>query len=126
VDQDPRGGLAASTLYNQFKSFFGDCASVLRHQGDGKGAERFDKASSHWLRHTHASHAIASGMPIEIAQQNLGHASLATTTIYLTTEQRRRMQAVQGFWAAASPASTAAAGPVPAHSSEPTGKEGLR
>jgi site-specific recombinase XerD len=125
VDQDPRGGLAASTLYNQFKSFFGDCASVLRHQGDGKGAERFDKASSHWLRHTHASHAIASGMPIEIAQQNLGHASLATTTIYLTTEQRRRMQAVQGFWAAASPASTAAAGPVPAHSSEPTGKEGL-
>jgi integrase len=37
-------------------------------------------------------------MPIEIAQQNLGHASLATTTVYVTTEQRRRMKAVQAFW----------------------------
>ncbi|MEO7335949.1 MAG: hypothetical protein ABIV63_05135 [Caldimonas sp.] len=31
------------------------------------------------MRHSHASHAIANGMPIEIAQQNIGHASLATT-----------------------------------------------
>ena len=37
-------------------------------------------------------------MPIELAQQNLGHASLAPTTIYLTTEKRRRMKAVDGFW----------------------------
>ena len=42
--------------------------------------------------------SIASGMPIEIAQQNLGHASLATTTVYVTTEKRRRMQAVEAFW----------------------------
>jgi site-specific recombinase XerD len=50
------------------------------------------------MRHSHASHAIASGMPIEIAQQNLGHASLATTTVYATTEKRRRMKAVEEFW----------------------------
>ncbi len=62
--------------------------------GKAKGAERLDKASTHWMRHSHASHAIASGMPIEIAQQNLGHASLATTTVYVTTEKRRRMKAV--------------------------------
>jgi site-specific recombinase XerD len=37
------------------------------------------------------------GMPIEIAQQNLGHASLATTTVYVTTEKRRRMKAVEAF-----------------------------
>ena len=38
-------------------------------------------------------------MPIEIAQQNLGHASQATnTTVYLTTEKRRRMKAVEAFW----------------------------
>ncbi len=37
-------------------------------------------------------------MPIEIAQQNLGHASLATTTVYVTTEKRRRMKAVEAFW----------------------------
>ena len=67
-------------------------------QGDAKGAERFARASTHWMRHSHASHAIASGMPIEIAQQNLGHASLATTTVYVTTEKRRRMKAVEAFW----------------------------
>ena len=37
-------------------------------------------------------------LPIEIAQQNLGHAWLATTTIYVTTEAKRRMRAVQRFW----------------------------
>ncbi len=37
-------------------------------------------------------------MPIEIAQQNLGHASLATTTVYVTTESKRRMRAVNAFW----------------------------
>ena len=95
---DPREGIAATTFYDQIKAFFTDCASVLRGQGDAKGAERFAKASTHWMRHSHASHAIASGMPIEIAQQNLGHASLATTTIYVTTERRRRMKAVEAFW----------------------------
>ena len=95
---DPREGIAASTFYDQVKAFFGDCADVLREQGDAKGAERLAKASTHWMRHSHASHAIAAGMPIEIAQQNLGHASLATTTVYVTTESKRRMKAVESFW----------------------------
>ena len=95
---DPRQGIAGTTFYDQIKAFFGRCADVLRGQGDGKGAERFERASTHWMRHSHASHAIAGGMPIEIAQQNLGHASLATTTVYVTTEKRRRMEAVETFW----------------------------
>jgi len=96
---DNRQGIAATTLYDQIKAFFADCADVLRGRGDTQGAERLARASTHWLRHSHASHAIAGGMPIEIAQQNLGHASLATTTVYVTTEQKRRMQAVDKFWA---------------------------
>lgn len=95
---DPEEGIAASTLYRQLKAFFSECSTELRAAGDAKGAERFARASTHWLRHTHASHAIAAGMPIEVAQQNLGHASLATTTVYVTTDQSRRMRAVNGFW----------------------------
>ena len=91
-------GVAATTIYRQVKRFFGECADVLRGQGDVKGAERFERASTHWMRHSHASHAIAAGMPIEIAQQNLGHASLATTTVYVTTEAKRRLRAVEKFW----------------------------
>ena len=93
-------GIAATTLYDQIKAFFGRCASELLKDGDQKGAARLAKASTHWLRHTHASHAIAGGMPIEVAQQNVGHASLATTTVYVKTEQKRRMKAVKKFWEA--------------------------
>ena len=96
---DPREGIAGSTFHDQVKAFFRDCADVLRGQGDLKGAGRLEKASTHWMRHSHASHAIAAGMPIEITQQNLGHASLATTTVYVTTESKRRMRAVEKFWA---------------------------
>ncbi len=97
---DPKAGIAANTLYDQVKRFFAGCAVVLQGRGDARGAERFQKASTHWLRHTHASHSIAAGTPVEIAQQNLGHASLATTTVYVTTEKKRRLKAMQGFWKA--------------------------
>ena len=73
----------------------------LRPKNDVGGSSSSHPSSStctHWMRHSHASHAIAGGMPIEIAQQNLGHASLATTTIYVTTEKRRRMKAVEALW----------------------------
>lgn len=66
--------------------------------GCRKCAEHVHKASTHWMRHSHANHAIASGMAVEIAQQNLGHASLATTTVYVTAEKRRRIKAVEAFW----------------------------
>ncbi len=89
---DPRQGIAATTFDDPIEAFFADGAQVLRGQGDSRGAECFDKASKLRMRHSRASHAIASGMPIEIAQQNLGHASLATTTVHVTTEMRWRMR----------------------------------
>lgn len=95
---DPKEGIAANTLYNQLKRFFGDCAQVLSVQGEAKGAARLALASTHWLRHTHASHSIAKGTRVEIEQQILGHASLVTTTVYVTTENKRRMKAITSFW----------------------------
>ena len=95
---DARIGISTNTLYDQLKRFFENCASVLGAQGDAKGATRLAKASTHWLRHTHASHSIARGTRVEIEQQILGHASLATTTVYVTTEGKRRMKAIASFW----------------------------
>lgn len=40
-------------------------------------------ASPHWLRHSHASHALDNGCPPHVLQASMGHASLATTTGYL-------------------------------------------
>jgi site-specific recombinase XerD len=36
------------------------------------------EVSAHWLRHAHASHSLDRGAPIHLAQQTLGHASVAT------------------------------------------------
>lgn len=39
--------------------------------------------SPHWLRHSHASHSLDRGAPIQLVQSTLGHASVATTSKYL-------------------------------------------
>lgn len=95
---DSRDGIAANTLYDQLKRFFRNCARLFIARGDAKGAARLARASPHWLRHSHASHSIARGTRVEIEQQILGHASLATTTVYVTTEGKRRMKAITSFW----------------------------
>jgi len=94
-------GIAATTLYRQLKRFFARCAATLEEGGDPVGSARLLRASTHWLRHTHATHALANGVPIEVAQQNLGHVSIATTTGYVTTEQAQRMKAMARLWDAA-------------------------
>jgi site-specific recombinase XerD len=94
-----KGGLAPNTLAAHLKRFFVDCAEALAAAGDARGSERLRSASTHWLRHTHAAHALAAGVPIDVAQQNLGHASLATTTVYVTSESKRRLTAMGEFWA---------------------------
>ena len=39
--------------------------------------------SPHWLRHSHASHALDRKCPIHLVQSTLGHSSVATTGKYL-------------------------------------------
>ncbi len=90
-------GLAENTLYSILKMFFQECGNELMKTKPKEGRHLL-KASTHWLRHTHASHHVANGLPLEIVQQLLGHASLSTTTVYVTTEKARRMQAVQEIW----------------------------
>lgn len=39
--------------------------------------------SPHWLRHAHASHAMDKGAAVHLVKETLGHASIATTGLYL-------------------------------------------
>jgi len=71
---------------------------------DPEDAKQLRKASTHWLRHTHGSHALngrpgETGVPIQVVQNNLGHASIGTTSGYLTTERDLRLAAMRGFGA---------------------------
>ncbi len=42
-----------------------------------------ERTSSHWLRHSHASHSLEAGCNLRLLQQSLGHASVTTTERYL-------------------------------------------
>ncbi|UBM09391.1 phage integrase family protein [Cupriavidus metallidurans] len=93
----PQAGVSGSALHGQLKRFLAHCASQLATT-DPALAERLRQASAHWLRHTHVTHALAAGVPLEVVQQNVGHASLATTSLYVRTEDARRLDAMRKLW----------------------------
>ena len=52
-------------------------------------------ASVHTLRHTMATHHVARGTDLKTVQVTLGHASLATTSIYVSLSKRPQKKALQ-------------------------------
>lgn len=55
---------------------------------DDPRQERLSKASTHWMRHTFATHTLDGGAKIKHVQDALGHASVATLSIYTHSEDR--------------------------------------
>ena len=86
--------LSAARIYEILSAGFERCAASVWAR-DRRSAEQIRAASTHWLRHTYASHAAARGVPQDVLQTNLGHESLATTSIYVRAEKGRRHRAVQ-------------------------------
>jgi len=63
-------------------------------------AERLRQASPHWMRHTHASHALSKGADLMSVRDNLRHASIATTSIYLRSEEVKRARQMSEVFSA--------------------------
>ena len=54
--------------------------------------ERLAGATTHWLRHTFGTRAIARQVPLDVIQAQMGHASIQTTTaIYGRAPIQRRV-----------------------------------
>ena len=87
--------LSASGIYAVLKRFFRQVAKSAA--AAGLDAQRFEKASTHWMRHTFVRQALVDGVPIEVASELAGHASIDTTSIYSTQELARKIKAVQGM-----------------------------
>lgn len=62
-------------------------------------AARLRSASPHQLRHTYASMGVKT-MKLKHVQDNLGHASIATTSIYLHSDQTERFEDTDQFFEA--------------------------
>lgn len=90
-----RTTLAPSSIYRSLKRFCRRCAVALEGEGNVVAAERLRAASTHWLRHTHGTLGVRAGIRQSTIRDSLGHASIATTGIYLNDdllERKREME----------------------------------
>jgi site-specific recombinase XerD len=87
--------LSASGIYAVLKRFFRHAAKSA--SAAGLDSQRFERASTHWMRHTFVRQALVDGVPIEVASELAGHSSIDTTSIYSTQELARKIKAVRGM-----------------------------
>jgi len=87
--------LSAAGIYAVVKRFMGRAAKTA--PAAGLDAERFEKASTHWMRHTFVRQALVDGAPLEVVSELAGHASISTTSIYSSQELARKVQAIRGM-----------------------------
>ncbi|MDA8190935.1 MAG: tyrosine-type recombinase/integrase [Gammaproteobacteria bacterium] len=81
--------LTPSAIYLIVKEVMRRAAEAIEAE-DPTGAALLRRASTHWLRHTAATHQADAGTDLRFIQKNLRHASLDTTSIYLHAEDDER------------------------------------
>ncbi|OUL91817.1 tyrosine-type recombinase/integrase [Paraburkholderia hospita] len=88
------GPLTRAALHAIVKDVFAGAAGRLREGGEAFAAraDLLEKASAHWLRHTAGSHMADQQVDLRLVRDNLGHASLTTTSLYLHVDDDRRHQ----------------------------------
>ena len=87
---DPVQTLGYQALYEHVKSWLAKAIDAA----ELPAAERYrmSQASTHWLRHTFGTRAIARDVPLDVIQAQMGHASIQTTiAIYGRAPMRRRI-----------------------------------
>lgn len=82
-------GINRARLWVVMKRFFATAAEVIG-EGSPTVAETLRRASPHWMRHTHATHALQGGAELTAVRDNLRHASLSTTSMYLHSDDVKR------------------------------------
>ncbi|MGV7240382.1 phage integrase family protein [Caballeronia sp. M23-90] len=99
LGRDHSVSISGTRLCAVLKRFFRLVAEQIRPM-DSVGARKIEQASPHWIRHTHATRALARGVELRSVRDNLRHASIATTSRYVHGDERLRMQQVSIAFAA--------------------------
>jgi site-specific recombinase XerD len=81
--------LTPAAIYLIVKEVFRRAADALETTNPA-GIATLRRASTHWLRHSAASHQADAGTDLRFIQKNLRHASIETTGIYLHAEDDQR------------------------------------
>jgi integrase/recombinase XerD len=86
--------MARTAIHEIVKGVMRASAAQLRSQGPGfeAAAAHLEQASTHWMRHTAGSH-LSEKTDLKVVRDNLGHANISTTSIYLHSEDDARHDA---------------------------------
>lgn len=92
-------GINRARLWVVMKRFFATVADVLIKDNPAF-VDKLRRATPHWMRHTHATHALQGGAELTTVRDNLRHASIATTSIYLHSDDVKRARQMAAVFAA--------------------------
>lgn len=81
--------ITAGRLWSVVRRFFLLAAEVVEAEAPATAA-KLRAATPHWMRHTHATHALGRGVELLTVRDNLRHASIATTSAYLHGDDAKR------------------------------------
>ena len=97
--EEDGAGIESTRLWRVLRRFFVLVADAIQEERPGT-AEKLRRASPHWMRHTHASHALARGAELIMVRDNLRHASISTTSTYLHSDEVQRARQFDQAFAA--------------------------
>jgi site-specific recombinase XerD len=99
LEEDSQAGITAGRLWGVMRRFFATAAQVIEDDSPAT-AEKLRRATPHWMRHTHATHALSRGAQLTTVRDNLRHASISTTSIYLHSDEVTRARQLASAFSA--------------------------
>jgi len=96
-DPTARKHLSPAGLHKILAEFFDQLYNHLNGDPDAdlRLVSKIRKASAHWLRHSYGSYlANDRQVPITYIRDELGHADISTTSLYLKTDAKQRQKVV--------------------------------
>jgi len=93
LEADSSAAISSVRLWGVLRRFFRLAADAIEADHPPL-ADKLRRASPHWMRHTHATHALGRGAELTTVRDNLRHASVSTTSIYLHSDEVKRARQI--------------------------------
>ncbi len=90
---ESHAAISGARLWGVLRRFFLLAANAIEADHPPL-AQKLRRASPHWMRHTHATHALGRGAELTTVRDNLRHASVSTTSRYLHSDEATRARQI--------------------------------